>query len=53
MFADEFSTNDIWKHFTAVQNGKVYDLSYDKFDMRAKFNYTEALDVLQPLLYGD
>lgn len=53
MFADEFSTNDIWKHFTAVQNGKVYDLSYDKFGMSAKFNYPEALDELQPLLYGD
>ncbi len=53
MFADEFSTNDIWKHFNAVQNGKVYDLSYDKFGMSAKFNYPEALDELQPLLYGE
>lgn len=51
MFNDEFATNDIWKHFTAVQNGKVYDLSYDKFGMSAKFNYPEALDELQPLLY--
>lgn len=51
MFNDEFATNDIWKHFTAVQNGKVYDLSYDKFGMSAKFNYPEALAELQPLLY--
>lgn len=51
MFNDEFATNDIWKHFRAVQNGKVYDLSYDKFGMSAKFNYPEALDELQPLLY--
>lgn len=51
MFNDEFATNDIWKHFRAVQNGRVYDLSYDKFGMSAKFNYPEALDELQPLLY--
>ncbi len=23
MFAEEFETNEIWKHFEAVQNGKV------------------------------
>ena len=27
MFAEEFSTNDIWQHFKAVQEGRVYDLS--------------------------
>lgn len=53
MFADEFETNDIWKHFRAVQEGKVYDLSYDKFGMSAKFNYPEALEELQPMLYGE
>lgn len=53
MFNEEFSTNDIWKHFRAVQEGKVYDLSYDKFGMSAKFNYPEALEELQPLLYGE
>ncbi len=53
MFADEFSQNDIWKHFKAVQEGRVYDLSYDKFGMSAKFNYPEALEELQPLLYAD
>ena len=53
MFADEFSQNDIWKHFKAVQEGRVYDLSYDKFGMSAKFNYPEALEELQPLLYSE
>lgn len=53
MFAEEFETNDIWKHFRAVQEGKVYDLSYTLFGMSAKFNYPEALDELQPLLYGE
>ena len=28
MFKEEFETNDIWKHFRAVEEGKVYDLSY-------------------------
>lgn len=53
MFADEFSQNDIWKHFKAVQEGRVYDLSYDKFGMSAKFNYPKALEELQPLLYSE
>ncbi|HCT90416.1 MAG TPA: heme ABC transporter substrate-binding protein IsdE [Lachnospiraceae bacterium] len=51
MFADEFATSDIWKHFTAVQEGRVYDLSYDKFGMSAAFSYKEALDELRPMLY--
>ena len=24
MFAEDFKTNDIWKHFQAVKDGKVY-----------------------------
>lgn len=53
MFADEFETNAIWKHFSAVQNGKVYDLNPSLFNMSANFRWTEALDELEPLLYGD
>ncbi|MGP1361037.1 MAG: heme ABC transporter substrate-binding protein IsdE [Candidatus Fimenecus sp.] len=53
MFAKEFSTNDVWKHFTAVKNNKVYDLSPLNFGMSAKFNYKEALEEIQPYLYGD
>lgn len=53
MFAEEFSTNDIWKHFRAVEEGKVYDLSYDNFGMSAKFNWPDALEELEPFLYGD
>lgn len=52
MFAKEFTTNDIWKHFRAVQQGKVYDLSYKRFGMSATFNYPDALADLKPLLYG-
>lgn len=53
MFADEFATNDVWKHFRAVQEGRVYDLPYDQFGMSATFNYPDALQTLSPLLYGE
>ena len=53
MFAEEFSTNDIWKHFKAVQEGRVYDLVSDLFNMSANFSYEEALKALQPMLYGE
>lgn len=51
MFADEFAASDIWKHFTAVQEGRVFDLPYDKFGMSATFSWQEALEELQPMLY--
>ena len=53
MFKEEFETNDIWRHFRAVEDGCVYDLPYDQFGMSAKFNFPEALDTLQPRLYGE
>lgn len=53
MFAEEFETNDIWKHFRAVEEGRVYDLPNGEFGMSAQFNYPEALEHLRPLLYGD
>ncbi len=53
MFAEEFETNDIWKHFAAVQNGKVYDLDSSLFNMSANFKYSDALKALQPMLYGE
>ena len=52
MFDKEFKNNSIWKHFEAVQNDRVYDLSYDDFGMSASFRYQEALQQLQKLLYG-
>lgn len=51
MFAEEFKTNDIWKHFDAVKNGKVYDLDNGKFGMSANFHYKEALQELETYLY--
>ena len=52
MFEKEFSSNDIWKHFRAVQNGKVYDVDYMLFGMSATFDYPQALAALEPMLYG-
>lgn len=53
MFAEEFETNDIWKHFRAVKEGNVYDLDGSLFGMSADFTYPQALDKLQILLYGE
>lgn len=53
MFKKDFEENDIWQHFDAVKNGRVYDLNYDNFGMSAKFNYPDALAELQPILYPE
>ena len=53
MFAEEFSTNDIWQHSKAVQEGRVYDLDSNLFNMSANFSYEEALKALQPMLCGE
>ena len=52
MFAEEFKTNDIWSHFRAVKENKVYDLPHEYFGMSANFDYAKGLDVLDELLYG-
>ncbi len=52
-FAEEFETNDIWKHFEAVQEGKVYDLNYSNFGMSANFGYQDALKDLDEIFYGE
>ena len=52
MFKKDFAENDIWKHFRAVKEGRVYDLDYKKFGMSAKVNYKEALNDLDKLFYG-
>lgn len=52
MFDKDFRENDIWHHFDAVKEGRVYDLSYGNFGMSAKFNYPDALEELDGILYG-
>ena len=53
MFKEDFATNDIWKHFEAVQEDRVYYLTYELFGMSATFRYPEALEELQPILYPE
>nr|WP_237087970.1 heme ABC transporter substrate-binding protein IsdE [Paenibacillus bovis] len=51
MFDEEFKTNDIWKHFNAVQKGHVYDLPEPLFGTTASLNADAALDELVKMLY--
>lgn len=53
MFDREFKENDIWKHFKAVQNGRVYDLEETRFGTTANLAAVEALDELVRILYPD
>ena len=53
MFQEEFATDDIWQHFDAVKNGRVYDLTYEYFGMSADFNYPQALEELRPMFYPE
>jgi iron complex transport system substrate-binding protein len=53
MFAKEFTENDIWSHFRAVQEGRVYDLDYQVFSMSANFRWPEAMESLKRIYYGN
>lgn len=53
MFDEEFKTNDIWKHFKAVQTGRVYDLEERLFGTTANLAVGEALEALFPMLYPE
>ncbi|MFJ7664424.1 heme ABC transporter substrate-binding protein IsdE [Lysinibacillus sp. NPDC097162] len=51
MFDEEFKTNDIWKHFDAVNNGKVYDLEEELFGTTASLQAPQALGQLMEIFY--
>ncbi|THF83463.1 heme ABC transporter substrate-binding protein IsdE [Cohnella fermenti] len=51
MFDEDFKKNDIWKHFNAVKNGRVYDLPEELFGTTANIAADEALEALVPMLY--
>lgn len=51
MFDKDFKENDIWKHFNAVQNGRVYDLEEKLFGTTGNLYAMEALDELMGMLY--
>ncbi|EAD2558118.1 heme ABC transporter substrate-binding protein IsdE [Listeria monocytogenes] len=53
MFDKEFKTNDIWKHFDAVKNNRVYDLDENLFGMTASLNASEALQEMEKMLYDN
>ncbi|HFK1682184.1 heme ABC transporter substrate-binding protein IsdE [Bacillus sp. SRB1LM] len=51
MFDKEFKTNDIWKHFEAVKNNRVYDLEERLFGTTGNLAAIEALDELKKMMY--
>lgn len=51
MFDEEFKTNDVWKHFDAVKNGKVYDLEEELFGTTASLQVPTALGQLMEIFY--
>src|SRR5699024_8733549 len=51
MFDKEFEENDIWKHFKAVEDGRVYDLEETLFGTTANLAVPEALEELVKMLY--
>lgn len=53
MFDEEFKTNDIWKHFEAVKNNRVYDLDELLFGTTGNLAAAEALDELQKMFYPE
>ncbi|MFU0790242.1 MAG: heme ABC transporter substrate-binding protein IsdE [Virgibacillus proomii] len=53
MFDKEFKENDIWKHFNAVKNDRVYDLEELLFGTTANLAAPQALDALFGMLYPE
>ena len=53
MFDEEFKTNDVWQHFDAVKNGRVYDLEEELFGTTAALNVPEALNQLVEIFYNE
>lgn len=53
MFDKEFKENDIWKHFDAVKNNRVYDLEETLFGTTGNLAASEALDELFTMLYPE
>lgn len=53
MFDKEFQENDIWKHFKAVQNARVYNLEETRFGTTANLAAPDALEELIEILYPE
>lgn len=53
MFDKEFRDNDIWQHFKAVKNDRVYDLEETRFGTTANLAAADALEELLEMLYSE
>lgn len=49
----EFKTDSTWQYYDAVKNNEIYYLPSELFGMSATFDWTESLDYLKPILYGE
>ena len=49
----EFSDNTSWQYFDAVTNDEIYYLPSEYFGMSATLSWTDSLDYLKPILYGE
>ena len=54
-YIEELTKSDVvWKNFRAVQNGNVYYLSTeDGFGVSANLDWTQALETLKPIFFGE
>jgi iron complex transport system substrate-binding protein len=50
---EEFKTNSAWQYYDAVKNEDIYYLPSEYFGMSATLEWTDALDYLKPILYGE
>lgn len=50
---NEFETNPVWQYYDAVKSNNVYYLPSRFFGMSATLSWTDALDYLRPILYGE
>lgn len=50
---EEFKTNSNWQYYSAVKNDKVYYLPSELFGMSATLLWTDSLEHLKPILYGE
>lgn len=53
MFKQEFETNDIWQHFSAVKKNRVYDLDSEYFGMTANLDSITAFEKLISIIYKE
>jgi len=49
----EFSSNTAWQFFEAVENGNITYLPSKYFGMSATLSWTDALEYLEPVFYGE